>query len=85
MGVATLVTTTKKNAASSDCEKMPPPKASATSKLLASRVTANVKLPPFTADMAGVRFNQIEVYLTIKGIADRILWFLTRFIFCVAE
>jgi len=37
---------------------------------------ADVKLPAFTADMSGVWFNQLEAYLTIKGIADRSLWFL---------
>ena len=55
---------------------MPPKRASATAKLLASRTTADVKLPLFTADMPGVWFNQLEAYLTEKDIADRNLWFL---------
>ena len=55
---------------------MPPRKAPATAKQLASGTTADVKLPPFTADMPGVWFNQLEAYLTVKGVADRNLWFL---------
>ena len=35
-----------------------------------------MKLPPFTADMLRVWFNQLEAYLTVKGMASRSLWFL---------
>ena len=51
---------------------MPPEKASATAKPLASGVTADVKLPAFTADMPGVPwFNQLEAYPTVKGFPSR--------------
>ena len=56
--------------------KMPPKRTSATAKLLARGTTAEVKLPPFSADMPGVWFKQFESYLTAKCITNSGLWFL---------
>ena len=41
-----------------------------------SGTPADVKLTPFTADMPGVWFKQLEAHLTVKGVANRNLWFL---------
>ena len=66
----------KKHAANPDREEMPPKRTSATTKPLANGTAVDVKLPPITMEMPGVWFNQLEAYLTVKGVADRNLRFL---------